>query len=65
MTSKWPGAPAIYENHTESNIMVAARDGVQLATDIHRPARNGQPLEGRFPVLLQRTPYDKTRPGQN
>ena len=60
MTSKWPGAPAIYETHTESNIMVAARDGVQLATDIHRPARNGQPLEGRFPVLLQRTPYDKT-----
>jgi putative CocE/NonD family hydrolase len=60
MTDKWPVAPPIYETCTESNIMVAARDGVQLATDIHRPARDGHPLEGQFPVLLQRTPYDKT-----
>lgn len=34
---------------------VAMRDGVHLATDIYLPA--GQ--QGPFPVLLERTPYDK------
>jgi predicted acyl esterase len=41
------------------NVMVAMRDGVRLATDIHRPAKNGVPLEGKFPVILERTPYNK------
>lgn len=31
------------------NLMVPMRDGVKLATDTHRPARNGQPVEDRFP----------------
>jgi predicted acyl esterase len=35
------------------------RDGVKLATDTYRPARNGQPVESRFPVILMRTPYNK------
>jgi hypothetical protein len=35
------------------------RDGVRLATDIYRPARNDAPVEGKFPVLLERTPYNK------
>lgn len=50
----------------ERNVMVAMRDGVRLATDIHRPARNGVPLPGPFPVLVERTPYDKagTRAGE-
>jgi putative CocE/NonD family hydrolase len=39
--------------------MVAMRDGVHLATDIYWPARNGTPVEGKFPVLLERTPYNK------
>ena len=39
--------------------MVPMRDGVTLATDIYRPARNGKAIEGRFPVLLMRTPYNK------
>ena len=43
----------------EENVMVPMRDGVRLATDVYRPARGGAPLEGRFPVLLYRTPYDK------
>ncbi len=41
--------------------MAAMRDGVRLASDIYRPAKNGVPLDGIFPVLLQRTPYSKTR----
>ena len=31
------------------------RDGVKLATDIYRPARNAKAVEGRFPVILERT----------
>ena len=43
----------------ERDVMVPMRDGVGLATDVHRPARDGQALDGAFPVLLQRTPYSK------
>jgi putative CocE/NonD family hydrolase len=43
------------------NVMVPMRDGVRLATDIYRPAdANGNPLPGRFPVILGRTSYDKS-----
>ncbi len=40
---------------------VRMRDGVVLSVDIYRPARGGAPLPGRFPVLLERTPYGKGR----
>jgi putative CocE/NonD family hydrolase len=43
-----------------SDVMVSMRDGVRLATDVYRPALNGKPLQGRFPVILERTPYGKT-----
>ena len=42
------------------DMMIPMRDGVRLATDVYRPAANGVPIEGRFPALLMRTPYDKT-----
>ena len=50
-----------FEVQTESNIMVTMRDGIRLATDVYHPAIAGVPLDGTFPVLLQRTPYSKTR----
>lgn len=43
----------------EHNLMVTARDGVHLATDIYRPAKDGVAVDGAFPVILERTPYDK------
>ena len=46
---------------TERNFMVPMRDGVRLATDVYRPAKAGSAEDGTFPVLLQRTPYSKTR----
>lgn len=49
-----------YDAIVESDIMVRMRDGVRLATDVHRPARNGTAVEGAFPVILERTPYGKT-----
>ena len=42
------------------DVMVRMRDGVHLATDVYVPARNGVPVPQRFPVILERTPYDKT-----
>ena len=38
----------------ERNVAVKMRDGVILRADIYRPA-----ADGKFPVLLQRTPYNK------
>jgi putative CocE/NonD family hydrolase len=38
----------------ERNVAMKTRDGVTLRADIYRPAG-----EGPFPVLLQRTPYNK------
>ena len=43
----------------ESGVMVPMRDGVRLATDIYRPARDGKALQGGHPVILERTPYGR------
>ena len=40
--------------------MVPMRDGVRLAFDIYRPARDGDFVAGRFPTIMLHTPYDKT-----
>ena len=44
-----------------ANVMVRMRDGVRLATDIYRPAVGGRPVETPLPVIMERTPYGKTR----
>jgi hypothetical protein len=41
------------------NVMIMMRDGVSLATDVYLPARDGRPVDGKFPALMERTPYDK------
>lgn len=46
----------------QQDVMVAARDGVLLATDIYRPSKGTTPTSERLPVLLHRTPYDKSEP---
>lgn len=43
----------------ERDVMVPMRDGVRLAADIYFPARDGQRLPGKFPAILERTPYNK------
>ncbi len=50
----------LYDVLVESDVMVPVRDGVRLATDIYFPASDGARLPGRFPVVLERTPYNKT-----
>jgi putative CocE/NonD family hydrolase len=49
--------PALYV--VEKNVMVPMRDGVRLATDLYFPAREGVRLDGRFPAIMERTPYNK------
>jgi len=39
------------------NVQVPMRDGVQLATDVYRPA-----ADGRYPTIVNRLPYDKELP---
>ncbi|MBV8358784.1 MAG: CocE/NonD family hydrolase [Deltaproteobacteria bacterium] len=39
----------------ETNVPIPMRDGTRLSADIYRPSPSG-----RYPVLLQRTPYDKS-----
>jgi len=48
-----------YEVLLQSNVRVAMRDGIKLATDVYRPARGGKPVPGRFPVVMERTPYGR------
>lgn len=42
------------------DVMVRMRDGIRLATDVYRPARDGELVDGRFPTIVCITPYDKT-----
>jgi putative CocE/NonD family hydrolase len=44
-----------YAVQVQPGVQVKMRDGIELATDIYRPI-----TDGRFPVLLQRTPYNRT-----
>ena len=53
------GTPPYEALRVEHDLMIGMRDGMRMATDVYRPARNGVPVDGRFPVLLNRTPYDK------
>lgn len=43
----------------ETNVMIPMRDGIRLAADIYRPAKDVKPIDGKFPALLTRTPYGK------
>ena len=52
-----------YEVAGEADIRVPMRDGVRLAADIFFPAKSGKRLGELLPTILQRTPYDKSRTG--
>lgn len=53
------GSAQAYDVAWERNVMVPMRDGVRLATDLYFPALGDRPVSGKFPVILERTPYDK------
>ena len=60
MSQHQPASAMNFQVHSQHQVMVPMRDGVNLSADVHRPAKGGQPLEGAFPVLLHRTPYNKS-----
>jgi len=51
-----PKPPATVPIVVERGVSAKMRDGTELFADIYRPD-----LPGKFPVLLQRTPYDRQR----
>jgi putative CocE/NonD family hydrolase len=51
--------PEKYDLFVQKDVMLPARDGVRLATDIYLPATQGTLAQGPFPAILFRTPYDK------
>lgn len=44
----------MYRPRIDAGVRMATRDGVTLTGDLYRPAE-----DGRWPVLLHRTPYDR------
>ena len=46
--------PPKFRLKIDHSIMVEMKDGIRLASDIYRPKH-----EGKFPVIIARTPYDK------
>src|SRR6188768_1607493 len=57
----WPSSPKQYNAiKVAADVMIPTRDGKRMATDIYRPGRGGVPVSERLPVLLNRTPYNKT-----
>ncbi len=59
----YQGSHQQYDVVAENNVMIPARDGLGLATDLYFPATNGSRAGGKFPVVLVRTPYNKAAPG--
>src|SRR5579862_743852 len=47
-------AAQVYELKVQRGVPAKMRDGVVLRSDIYRPE-----AQGKFPVILERTPYDK------
>jgi uncharacterized protein len=51
----WVRAQQSYAVITQNGVPMKTRDGVTLYSDIYRPK-----ADGKFPVILMRTPYDKS-----
>ena len=54
-----------YAVEVVANVMVAMRDGVQLAVDLYVPMALAYASGMRWPCLLERTPYDKSAIAQS
>lgn len=54
-----PSEARPYEIIERRDVGVRMRDGVELATNLFLPGRDGAPAPGRFPAVVRRTPYGK------
>jgi putative CocE/NonD family hydrolase len=57
----YEGSIVAYDYALERDVPMQTRDGVTLYADVYRPALNGKSVNGRWPVVIERTPYDKSR----
>ncbi|MDE0207787.1 MAG: CocE/NonD family hydrolase, partial [Candidatus Tectomicrobia bacterium] len=64
MSTNYEGSHQAYGVLIERNVMTPMADGVPLAADIYFPATDGARAAGTFPVILERTPYNKAAPIQ-
>jgi len=64
MANNYEGSHQAYNVIIECNVMAPMPDGVQLAADIYFPALGETRVPGTFPVILERTPYNKAAPAQ-
>ena len=55
MSESWPGGRSKVELSVDLNTPIEMRDGTVTRADVYRPK-----AAGRYPVILQRTPYDKS-----
>ena len=63
MSTTYEGSHQQYEVVCDSNVMMPMRDGLRLATDLYFPAAGESKAPGPFPVILERTPYNKAAAG--
>jgi putative CocE/NonD family hydrolase len=56
---RYPTPAETNEYRSERRVLITARDGVKLATDLYLPVG----ASGRLPTILIRTPYNKTTRG--
>jgi putative CocE/NonD family hydrolase len=54
-----PRSDPRFEVAVQKNIYMTVRDGTRLAVDLYLPAVKDQPVGGKLPALVSRTPYDK------
>ena len=59
-TDTYEGSAAAYGALVQRDVMIEMRDGALLATDLYFPAWDGRRATGEFPVIVERTPYDKS-----
>lgn len=59
--SRWEASPPRYDQDVRENVEIEMSDGVTLRADVYYPIdkETGEPVEGRFPVVLSATPYSK------
>jgi uncharacterized protein len=53
-------SPATFATHIDFDVKVSMRDGVLLSADIYRPDVPSGDVAEKFPVILTRTPYNKS-----
>lgn len=57
----YEGSNRQYDHVVDRHIGVTMRDGATLYLDVYRPALRSEAVAGTWPVIVERTPYNKDR----